>query len=209
MDIINLWPTRIGVHQFDTSDGLDHRLRKLILSKMDLTEAPVDQGERRLYGLFDMEEDCIQQLASRIFEAVQTYLGPQACEMIDEIELSGRALVIQDRAFINTHVDRDEADIVCTYFPTTDVNVDLPVNSKGNPTFVIEDPSRHLQEKRLPFEHRQSFFVAPRPGLLLVMPGHVPHNQHPYNAPGGEPHIQIVANIKLTYSDEHYLLNHG
>ena len=70
------------------------------------------------------------------------------------------------------------------------------MNSVGTPRFVIEDPSRYFDEGRLPHESRHGYSVNPRPGLSVFFPSHIPHNQHPYE--GSEPHVQVVANFRVT-----------
>ena len=70
----------------------------------------------------------------------------------------------------------------------------------GNPRFVLEDPSRFADQARLPFEARPGFSVNPRPGLLVIFPSHIPHNQHPYA--GDTTHVQVVLNFRLNIPED-------
>ncbi len=157
----------------------------------------LDFDERRLYEVFARDEPCWQVIRSRIANALQFYL--HGCEWaFTGYELTGRSVLIRDRSRFDTHVDSAEADIVCTYFPTGHP-VGLEVNGKGDPQWTLQDPSRHFCELRLPFEQSHRFEIAPRPGLLMLFPGHIPHSQHPYHDKFGHPHIQVVGNIKLDF----------
>lgn len=204
----NLWPTKLGVFEFAQDDPINEELKQLVYAEINPCEGgKLSHFERRLHGLFERSEPCVVELKRRILECARIYLGEASKPYYSDIELDGRAVLIEDRAFFNTHVDIAEADIVCTYFPTGEPTSD-EVNALGNPQWVLEDPSRYLSEPRLPFEDRHSHYIAPRPGLLMLFPGHIPHNQHPYDGRGRDPHIQIVGNLRLNYI-KGYRANHG
>jgi hypothetical protein len=95
-----------------------------------------------------------------------------------------------------------ESDLMIAYWPTgKQEDIGTPVNQMPDrnfaPTFVVEDPSRSLADLRLPWETRHSVMLAPRPGLMVIGPNHVPHNLWPYF--GSKPFIHMVAQIKFEW----------
>lgn len=195
----NLWPTRVMALHFDDA-AFDERLVRLVLDR-HRSAPPETDDELRVYEFFGIDDPDVKILGNRVREAVQAYLGPESTEWYTGLDLDGRAVIVPDRAFIQTHVERREADLTVAYFPTGDA-VNKPLSWPGNPRFVVEDPSRALTDLRLPFEERHSVHLAPRPGLMLVFPSHVPHHQQPYR--GETPHIQIVCNVKIRFKPEYF-----
>jgi hypothetical protein len=57
------------------------------------------------------------------------------------------------------------------------------------------DYSRYADQPRLPFESRPAYSVNPAPGLIVIFPSWIPHNQHPYR--GEVTHIQVVLNFRV------------
>lgn len=149
-------------------------------------------AKRRVRGILD-KTAAGQALKSHLFDCARTMLGSWA-RYLDPDHCENRALVMMPGSFISTHKDSREGDLTCVHFLTGEGG-GQPVNSAGNPRFVIEDPSRYFDEGRLPYEARHGFSVNPRPGLSVFFPSHIPHNQHPFE--GRTPHVQVVANFRV------------
>jgi hypothetical protein len=202
VSFLSLWPTRVGAFQYDDIQ-FDLSLKTLIMNEFEKRfsgpgSSPDRNAELRVFDLFSLQGDCIKILRERVLNSVKTYLGPESLRVIEDFDLDARAVILPDRGFIQTHLERHESDLAVAYFLTGNA-VGKPLSYPGNPRFVIEDPSRSLNDLRLPFEDRHSVHLAPRPGLLLVYPAHLPHHVQPYQ--GIEPHIQIVCNLKIHFVD--------
>lgn len=153
---------------------------------------PLGASKRRVRGILERSA-AGQALKAHLFTCARAVLGSWA-PYLDPLHCENRALVMMPGAFISTHKDSREGDLTCVHF-LTGGGAGQPVNSVGTPRFIIEDPSRHFDEGRLPFEARHGYSVNPRPGLSVFFPSHVPHNQHPYD--GTTPHVQVVANFRV------------
>lgn len=190
-----LWPTAVRFVEADPVWDIHAPLYNFAVHQAGAV--PASAGERRVRNILDVLpagqtlKSHLRMWVGEFLGKHGTYLDPDYCE--------NRALVIGDRGFINTHKDSREGDITCVYF-LTGGGVGQPVNSVGNPRFVLEDSTRYFDEARLPFEMRHGFAVNPRPGLAVIFPAHVPHNQHPYL--GDKPHVQIVANFRVNIPDD-------
>lgn len=200
---MNLWPTKVQTFQWEAPE-FDVALVELIkdahVKQMNGPRLGPDD-QHRLYGLFDIDSPLIAELRERVRYAVDNYLGVCALGTHEGIELSGRAVLIRDRDAIHTHVERRESDLTIAYWPTGSA-AGQPVSSRANPQFVICDPSRHLTDLRLPEEQLHSVYIAPRPGLMLVAPAHIPHFQMAYR--GDDVHIQIVCNVKIKFTESYF-----
>jgi hypothetical protein len=185
----NLWPTYVGFYEANPLWDIHKSLYEYAIAS---APNPNNASERRVRNILD-ENPSGLELRSFLFSCVKHYLNEYA-EYLDEDYCENRALVIKDRGFINTHKDNREGDITCVYFLTGN-GVGEPINSVGNPRFVLEDASRYFDEPRLPFESRHGYSVNPRPGLAAIFPSYVPHNMHPYK--GTSLHVQIVANFRV------------
>ncbi len=136
-----------------------------------------------------------EPIRDAIIASVKNYMG-EWWEIANPATIENRALIIEDRGFINTHRDSREGDVTAVFFLTGQEG--RPVNSVGNPRFVLEDERMYFDEPRLPWEGRHGYSICPSPGLCVVFPARVPHNQHPFRAGlDGLPHMQIVANFKF------------
>lgn len=199
-----MWPTRFMAFEYEDA-AFDRRLTKLVVDtykqRNDKGDLPLME-ELRVYDFFAIDDDDVRALKERVFDSVRNYLGFEADGCHDGFELTGRAVIVTDGSFIQTHVERREADLTIAYFPTGDAS-GQPISHPGNPRFVVEDPSRYLTDLRLPHEDRHSVHIAPRPGLLLVFPAHVPHHQQPYK--GTEPHVQIVCNLRIKFTEKYFI----
>lgn len=192
-----LWPTRVG---FYSSQDFSRENEQLYLEAL---AASADRGrvrtasERRVRDILDRTEHG-ERIKAHLLACARHFVG-EFGHLIDPDYCENRALVMGKGSFINTHKDSREGDITCVYF-LTGGPVDQPINSVGNPRFVVEDPSRYFDEGRLPYESRHSYSVAPHPGLAVFFPSHIPHNQHPYT--GDKTHVQIVANFRVNMPTE-------
>lgn len=188
-----LWPTKVAIIHSACETSQMHK--QAVLSA-GLEDGLLNAEERRVHDILNSFPACRQNIVDHIAR----YIGDSFDAM--EPELSSRAIVFQDRAFINTHVDSREGDVTAVLFLTGNGGKEgiegddgQPVNSVGNPRFVLEDPSRYFDQARLPFESRHGYSINPKPGLMVIFPSHIPHNMHPYM--GNSPHTQIVINIKF------------
>lgn len=186
-----LWPTRVGFFEADPAWDIHARLAALALAQAGAPD-PRNAAKRRVRGILDACDDG-RTLKQHLFDNARAFLGDWACHL-DPDHCENRALVMHPGSFISTHKDSREGDLACVYF-LTGGGLGQPINSVGNPRFVIEDPSRYFDEGRLPFEARHGYSVNPRPGLSVFFPSHIPHNQHPYE--GSVPHVQVVANFRV------------
>ena len=190
--IEELWPTRVGFYQLEGDEAAE----KIAALYDKAWRPPQDNrtaSERRIRGIMAEAPDLMQAVRN----CVEDYLGSGA-EFLDPTYCENRALLIEDRAFINTHADSREGDVTAVLF-LSGVRAGHPINSVGNPRFCLEDPSRYADQPRLPFESRPAFSVNPAPGLIVIFPAWIPHNQHPYR--GERTHIQIVFNFRLNIPD--------
>ena len=186
--IEELWPTRVGFYQLEGSDA-EAQIAALYSKAWRPPQDNRTAAERRIRGI--MEEDA--ELMAAVRDCVADYLGPGA-EFLDPTYCENRALLIEDRAFINTHADSREGDVTAVLF-LSGSGAGQPINSVGNPRFCLEDPSRYADQPRLPFESRPAYSVNPAPGLIVIFPSWIPHNQHPYR--GEVTHIQVVLNFRV------------
>ncbi len=190
--IEELWPTRVGFYQLE-GDEAAAQIAALYGKAWRPPQNGRTASERRIRGIM-AEAPGLLQVAR---DCVADYLGSGA-EFLDRAYCENRALLMEDRAFINTHADSREGDVTAVLF-LSGSGADQPVNSVGNPRFCLEDPSRYADQPRLPFESRPAFSVNPRPGLIVIFPSWIPHNQHPYR--GAQTHIQVVLNFRLNIPD--------
>ena len=187
---IDLWPTRVTF--FETPvDWMVNRQLAIAAVEATGSGSMATAAKRRLRGILE-QCDAGQTLKAHLFACARAVLGDWA-QYLDPHHCENRALIMQPGAFISTHKDSREGDLACVHF-LTGGGAGQPVNSVGNPRFVIEDPSRYFDEGRLPFESRHGFSVNPRPGLSVFFSSHIPHNQHPYE--GSASHVQVVANFR-------------
>ncbi|UYP67490.1 hypothetical protein OIU14_13540 [Thalassobacter stenotrophicus] len=190
-----LWPTEVSFFETPVDWAVNRQLADEAIAAVgasDAGDAP-SASKRRVRGILE-RSDAGQALKVHLFDCARSVLGPWAT-YLDPDHCENRALVIAPGGFISTHKDSREGDLTCVYF-LTGGGAGQPVNSVGNPRFVIEDPSRYFDEGRLPFEPRHGYSVNPRPGLSVFFPSHIPHNQHPFE--GSAPHVQVVANFRVT-----------
>ena len=190
--IEELWPTRVGFYQLEGPEAAAE-IAALYAKAWRPPEENRTASERRIRGI--MAE--APELLAAVRDCVADYLGPGAT-FLDLTYCENRALLIEDRAFINTHADSREGDVTAVLF-LSGTGAGQPINSVGNPRFCLEDPSRYADQPRLPFESRSAFSVHPAPGLIVIFPAWIPHNQHPYR--GEVTHIQVVLNFRLNIPD--------
>ncbi len=187
-----LWPTKVAFYEMLGAEAL---MAEIAAAAGRAPSAGLKSAsERRVRNILEQFPELlghIRDCVSDYLEGWDHLLDPDYCE--------NRALLIGDRAHINTHADNREGDVTAVLF-LTGGGAGQPINSVGNPRFVLEDPSRYADQARLPFEARPGFSVNPRPGLLVVFPSHIPHNQHPYA--GDTTHVQVVLNFRLNIPEE-------
>ena len=194
---LDLWPTRVSFYEFPDLQNENKKLYEFAVSATNKEQILLEASERRVRNILDSSEEG-KYIKGVLFGAVRDFLG-EGAKYLDPNHCENRALVIGDRSFINTHKDSREGDVTCVYF-LTGGGEGQPINSVGNPRFVLEDATRYFDEPRLPFESRHGYSVNPRAGLAVVFPSYVPHNQHPYV--GDTLHVQIVANFRLEIPEE-------
>ena len=192
---VELWPTQVSFFETPVDWAVNRQLADEAIAAAGIGDggARVSAGKRRVRGILETS-DAGRALKSHLFACAHAMLEPWA-HYLDPDHCENRALVIEPGGFISTHKDSREGDLTCVHF-LTGSGAGQPLNSVGTPRFVIEDPSRYFDEGRLPYESRHGFSVNPRPGLSVFFPSHIPHNQHPYE--GSAPHVQIVANFRVT-----------
>lgn len=188
-----LWPTHVAF--YETEDDFAKTLYNEIINEYSpkTDNTTMDAKERRVRDILDTSKTG-NKIRDQIYACAKNFLGRDWESLLDTTYCENRALIIEKGAFINTHADNREGDITCVYFLTGNEN-DEPINSVGNPRFVLEDPSRYADQARLPFESRPAYSVNPRPGMIVVFPSWIPHNMHPYT--GDSVHMQIVANLRI------------
>lgn len=189
-----LWPTKIEFFRH----GDVHHNKELIALALEASDyrMPVFGEEIRAYDFHQINHPSVTWLNQAFREAAEQYVG------LGKVgELTVRAVVMGRGSHINTHTEVRESDLMLVYWPGGDIG--KPINSRPDPTrapaFVVEDPSRHLTDLRLPHEIRHSVMVCPQPGLLTVAPAHLPHNLHPYM--GDTPFIHIVAQARIEWPE--------
>lgn len=194
-ETVELWPTRVGFYWSSNLAAVCSILYDQSLTKAVSPQNPGKRNasERRVRHILDESPQGIS-VREELRLAAGQFLGDKWAKMIDPDYCENRALIIDPGSFINTHKDSREGDITCVLF-LTGPGDNQPINSIGDPRFVIEDPSRYFDEGRLPYEQRHGYSVNPRPGLACFFSSHIPHNQHPYT--GNTTHVQIVANFKV------------
>ena len=187
-----LWPTKVAFYEMLGAEAL---MAEIAAAAGRAPSAGLKSAsERRVRNILEQFPELlghIRDCVSDYLEGWDHLLDPGYCE--------NRALLIGDRAHINTHADNREGDVTAVLF-LTGGGAGQPINSVGNPRFVLEDPSRFADQARLPFEARPGFSVNPRPGLLVIFPSHIPHNQHPYA--GDTTHVQVVLNFRLNIPED-------
>ena len=192
---MNLWPTTVSMFKYRNVDFHNENLKRLALE----TVKDHLEDEIRAYDLHKIDHPSIIWLKDEFKRCTEMYLGLGEVE-----EMTIRAVIMRRGSHINTHTETRESDVMLVYWPGGDEG---PINSKPNnilaPAFVMEDPSRHLSELRLPREIRHSVMIRPQPGLLVVGPAHLPHNLHPYM--GEEPFIHIVAQVRIKWPEGYEL----
>ena len=195
---LDLWPTQVSFFETPVDWEVNRQLADEVIAAVGEanTKDPLSASKRRVRGILERSE-AGQALKAHLFDCARAMLGPWA-SYLDPDHCENRALVIAPGGFISTHKDSREGDLTCVHF-LTGSGASQPINSEGNPRFVIEDPSRYFDEGRLPIESRHGYSVNPRPGLSVFFPSHIPHNQHPYQ--GSTPHVQIVANFRVSLPD--------
>jgi hypothetical protein len=198
-----LWPTVVSFWEIPSDEA---RVHNEVLEELVVREASTvhdTNQELRLHDMQEHESPSVQWLVDKVQVACREYCGLPRGWPVD-VELRG--VVLTRGLHINTHTEASESDLAVSYWPSGDYNkIGTPINENGNsitePTFVLEDPSRHISDFRLPFDERHSVCVCPRPGLLTVFPAHLPHNVHPYM--GDTPFVQIVAQVRLNLGKEY------
>lgn len=198
MNDLYLWPTWVKCKELrgPDIDALNTELVALALERVDLS-ADMNQ-ELRVHDFHKVNANSVRWLVQHVTEQVQSYVGRRG--KVDKVTL--RAVVMRHGKHICTHTESHESDLMVVYWPSgssEDIGKppSSPANQKFAPTFVLEDPSRHLTDLRLPHEERHSVYILPRPGLLVIGPAHIPHNLHPYL--GVKPFIHIVSQVRICW----------
>jgi hypothetical protein len=164
--------------------------------------------ELRLYELEEVEHEAVRWLLTQVRQAAAHYVGFNSAgfNSTDGIQVTLRGVQINHGQHISTHTEARESDLAVAYWPSGNpAKVGTAVSENGDewaPTFVLEDPSRHLSDLRLPFEMRHSVNICPRPGLMTIYPAHLPHNFHPHQ--GFEPFIHIVAQVRFAWPKDYF-----
>ncbi|UYP67624.1 hypothetical protein OIU14_14235 [Thalassobacter stenotrophicus] len=195
---LELWPTQVSFFETPLDWAVNRQLADEAIAAVGTSDAHgvPSASKRRVRGILERSA-AGQALKTHLFACARDMLGPWS-SYLDPDHCENRALVIAPGGFISTHKDSREGDLTCVHF-LTGSGSGQPVNSIGTPRFVIEDPSRYFDEGRLPYEARHGYSVNPRPGMSVFFPAHIPHNQHPYQ--GSTPHVQVVANFRVTLPD--------
>jgi len=187
-----LWPTKVAFYEML---GVEVLMAEIVSAAEQTPSAGLKSAsERRVRSIMTK----FPELLAHIRDCVSDYLDGWD-HLLDPDYCENRALLIGDRAHINTHADNREGDVTAVLF-LTGGGAGQPINSVGNPRFVLEDPSRFADQARLPFEARPGYSINPRPGLLVIFPSHIPHNQHPYR--GETTHVQVVLNFRLNIPED-------
>ena len=196
-----LWPTKLASLELLGTDVDVHnaQLQALVIDNADTDPNP--DIEARVHDLHLIEDASVAWLVENIANACQQYIGATY-----GMQIALRGVAIKQGQCINSHTESHESDLMVTYWPGGDrakCGESINQNSARDiaPTFLAEDPSRRLTDLRLPFESRHSFHIAPRPGLMLVGPAHLPHNLWPYL--GTVPFIHIVAQVRVAWPPQY------
>lgn len=204
INVMSLWPTRIATFELPQDECADHNaeLIRLVInaSKINTNPDPGPNFEIRVHDLHKYASPSVAWLCEAIANACRHFIGLPTLK----IDVGLRAVLLRYGMHINTHTESHESDLMVAYWPGGSLqDMDSPINRFAHrqvaPTFVVEDPSRALTDLRLPGEIRHSIMIAPRPGLMVVGPAHVPHNLWPYL--GDDPFIHIVAHIKVQWPE--------
>lgn len=202
--IMNLWPSRIFLEEFDAIEASEHNkeLEFLVVQNATGDRTFDPYGEMRLHNMHNYNLPSVKWLIEKIQNACREYVELDAYHQI-QIELRG--VLFDYGSHINTHNEMAESDIGVAYWPSGNPDkIGSKFNANGDrvnePTFVFEDPSRLISDPRLPFEHRHSVSICPRPGLLAIFPSHLRHNVHPYLSE--KPFVQIVAQVRLNIAQQ-------
>lgn len=196
---IRLWPTRIGFYDLEPiNEATNEQIRQAALRQVQLN-APMSQ-ELRVHDFEKVECPSVKLLTDCITAAIEDHTG------LPVLRLALRAVVLRHGKHICTHTETHESDLMVAYWPSGCIAdrgklPSIEPERQHAPTFVVEDPSRHLTDLRLPDEGRHSVCIKPRPGLLLIGPAHLPHNLHPYM--GQVPFIHIVAQVRLAWPSKY------
>lgn len=198
-DQMVLWPTCLTFYDLDALGTRENAaLKRAALERVDLD---VDaRQELRVHDFDRVDCDEVRTLCHLMQAAVKDYTG-------QEVEsLTLRAVVLRHGKHICTHTESHESDLMVAYWPGGNPDdrgapPSIEPDRADAPTFVVEDPSRHLTDLRLPGEARHSVCIKPRPGLLVIGPAHLPHNLHPYM--GQEPFIHIVAQVRVRWPENY------
>ena len=201
---MELWPTRVMCLEMDpASAGLHNpELIRLVMAGCARQQARVVR-ELRLYEFEEVNHAAVRWLVAEVRQAAAHYAG---FITTDDIRVTLRGVQINHGQHINTHTEARESDLAVAYWPSGNPDkVSTSVSENGDewaPTFVLEDPSRHLSDLRLPFETRHSVNICPRPGLMAIYPAHLPHNFHPHQ--GTVPIIHIVAQVRFPWPKDNF-----
>lgn len=195
-ETFELWPTR--VLSLEAEDASEHNAR-IIEIALSRSEGRVrESDETRAYDIHLIDDPSIEWLVSEFKKAAELYVG------FEVGPVTARAVVMGHGSFIGTHTESTESDLMLAYWPQGDAG---PTNSWSNPNvaprFMLQDPSRHLTDRRFPHEINHSIPICPRPGLMLVGPGHLPHFFHPYL--GSEPFVHVVAQTRVLWPEQYKL----
>lgn len=198
-----LWPTPVMyVEHFGADvDAHNESLARAVIAGCEKQSG--SKYEMRLLDLQDVDCPSVRWLCNGVAEACAIYCG---FDGTDGIDVGLRGVLLGHGNHISTHTEMSESDIGVAYWPSGDrARIGTEINRRADgmhaPIFKVEDPSRHISDLRLPFEHPHSVDVCPRPGLMAIYPAHLPHNVHPYM--GHEPFIQIVAQVRMPWP-KHY-----
>ena len=193
-----LWPTRVGF--FELGCGITKDLELLYNYSLECINHDSDNmlnaEERRVHNILNIGTSYSENILSTVIQCAKYYVGEELYNKMSPVSIENRSVILEDRSFINTHVDSREGHITAVLWLTGNGGSHNPegngegINTpNGNPIFKLEDPSRYFDEHRLPWETRHSFMINPKAGLLCFFPSHLPHNGHPYK--GDKYHIQI------------------
>ncbi len=196
---MQLWPTPVMLLELDPALAAIHNPVLIDQVVQGCAHQAGVTHELRLHDLQQNDSDAVRWLTQEVRRAAAFYCGFAS---IDGIRVGLRGVQINRGGHINTHTESRESDLGVAYWPSGDPErIGSKLNQNGDgvlaPTFVLEDPSRHLSDLRLPRETRHSVNFCPRPGLMAIYPAHLPHNVHPYV--GDAPFIQIVAQVRMPW----------
>lgn len=192
---MSLWPTHVSLNRYLEVEEHNENLKRIAIE----TVGKQYDEEIRAYDLHKINHPSIEWLKEEFIVSTEKYLSVGKVK-----DLTIRAVIMQKGSHINTHTETRESDLMLVYWPGGDVgSINSKPDNKLAPAFVMEDPSRHLSELRLPMEIRHSVMIRPQPGLMVIGPAHLPHNLHPYM--GEEPFIHIVAQVRIEWPEEYDL----